>query len=184
MISTNIDGTSGGGQLLDFLSLIAGSPEVYANKLKELQEATAENKKYVELVGPASDIVRMKTDIATDKKVAKEALDNAKTEAASIVAQAKVEAKNTIEAATKEANNITAEAKSLKDEAYKIFSDAKQAMATAQSAKASADSSQNAANAKSEQLKKAISEAKEAKDAIDALKADIIAKHKAFIASL
>ena len=63
-ISTNIDGSLGSNQVIDLLSILTGTPEVYASKLKALQDATEANKKYVEAIGPASEIVRIKTEIA------------------------------------------------------------------------------------------------------------------------
>lgn len=66
-ISTNIDGSVGGANILDLLATVVSNPAVYEAKLKALQDAVAENKKYVELIGPASDIVRMQTEMREAK---------------------------------------------------------------------------------------------------------------------
>ena len=184
MISSNIDGTSGSNQVLDLLSLLAGSPDVYKNKLKELQDATAEHKKYVDAVGPASEIVRMRTEIADDAKASKDALNQAKAEAQGIVDEAKAKADAIIGNANSEAADITAEAKLLKAAASSAMAAAQAAQANADTAQSKADSATAVAQAKSKDLDKAITEATIAKDAAEKAKADIIAKHKAFIESL
>ena len=51
MIGSSIDGSSS-NQLFDLLKVVA-NPEVYSEKVKSLEDAIAENKKYVELVAPA-----------------------------------------------------------------------------------------------------------------------------------
>ena len=90
MISYNIDGSSQ-NQLLDFLSVIA-NPDVYANKLKELQAATEENKKYVEAVAPVSDIVALRESLYRQNADAADVLDAAKSQAAQIVNDAQTSA--------------------------------------------------------------------------------------------
>ena len=90
MISYNIDGSSQ-NQLLDFLSVIA-NPDVYANKLKELQAATEENKKYVEAVAPISDIVALRESLYRQNADATTALNAANLQAEQIVGDAKISA--------------------------------------------------------------------------------------------
>ena len=67
-ISTNIDGSTVGGanQLLDLLSLVS-NPAVYEAKVKSLQNAIAENQKYVEAVAPVSEILDLREKIKADK---------------------------------------------------------------------------------------------------------------------
>ena len=93
-ISTDI--TGGGGQteatrFLDMLSLMS-NPEVYANKLKVLVDATEENKKYVELAAPASEILALRKSTEEVNSQAKIALAEANEEAESIKSKAKEEA--------------------------------------------------------------------------------------------
>jgi len=95
-VSISTDITGGGGQteatrFLDMLSLMS-NPEVYANKLKVLVDATEENKKYVELVAPASEIIALRKTVEDLKGQAQNTLAEASEEAASIKSKAKEEA--------------------------------------------------------------------------------------------
>ena len=67
MIANNIDGSSGNSsQVLDLLALVAADPKVYQSKLKELQDAADRNQKYVEAIGPASDIIILRQQAQAD----------------------------------------------------------------------------------------------------------------------
>jgi cell division septum initiation protein DivIVA len=183
MISNSIDGSSS-NQVLDLLSILSGSPEVYANKLKALQDATAEHQKFVEAVGPAGDIIGLRNQAIVDRDAAKQELSAAKVEAKALVAQAKADAQSTVDAANSKAEAIISEADTQKLTADVLLTKAQQANAAAIKAQAKADGDTAAAQAKSLELDKAITNANLAKAEADATKADIVAKHKAFIESL
>ena len=183
MISNSIDGTSG-NQVLDLLSIISGNPEIYASKLKALQDAKAEHKKFVEAVGPAGDIIGLKTQAAADRDAAKQELDSAKENAQALVAQAKVDAQSIIDESNSKATTTIHEAEAQKTGADFLMAQAQQASAVATKAQAKADGDAAAAQAKSKSLDQAIADAEAAKKDAEDTKASILAKHKAFIESL
>ena len=185
MIANNIDGSSGGSsQILELLSLVAADPKVYQSKLKALEDATAEHKKYVELVGPTSDILTIKAKVKADLDEAAKTLSDAKTEAKSIVSDAKEKAKGLIDTAQDSANTLVEDAKSIKSQADADLLVAKQAQSKADIAQSKADANSASAAEKSKQLDTAIADAQTAKKDAEAVKAEIVAKHKAFIESL
>ena len=184
MIANGIDGSSGGGQILDLLSLVAADPKVYQAKLKELQDTADRNQKYVEAVGPASDILVLRDQAKTDAEDAAQTLQDAKAQASQLVADAKAQASSTIAAADAQAADITDEAKLLKSTAASAMSVAQTAQANADKAQAKADAAMATAQARAKDLEKAIAAAQAASAAADAAKAEIIAKHQAFIESL
>ena len=55
-IATDITGGGGSGSASQLLDLLA-NPDAYKTKLQAMESATAEYKKYVEAIGPASEIV-------------------------------------------------------------------------------------------------------------------------------
>ncbi len=114
MISNDITGNSAGdaSQVFNLLAVVA-NPEAYGAKLKALVTATEENKKYVELVAPASEIIELKKQAALDKAAAAKLLEDAKVEAAKIKADAQVQVK----AMTTETNELVAKAKQIALEA-------------------------------------------------------------------
>ena len=184
MISTNIDGSiPGSNTLTDLLALIA-DPKAYASKLAELEKATAENKKYVALIGPASEIDKLRSEAALDRENAAAAtafaksfaattMDEAKAEAATIIAKAKDKAADII-ADTKAAN---AEAKKLKVSLAEAIENANALMVNAEVKISEAEAKERAANLMAEDLAKAEAALAAEKDAI-------AARHKQFIESL
>ena len=185
MITNNIDGSTGNStQIFDLLSLVAADPEVYKSKLKALEDATAEHKKYVELVAPASDILTLKEKSQIDAQEAAEALADAKIEAKSIVADATEKARSLIDNAQNSANILVEDAKSVKSQADADLLVAKQAQAKADKAQSKADANSASAAEKSKLLDKAIADTNAAKEDAEAVKAGIVAKHEEFIKSL
>ena len=184
MITNSIDGSSGNNQILDLLSLVAVDPKTYANKLKEIQDATAEHKKYVEAVCPVADIIRAKDKADEDKKSAKDALDEANGIADTLVSVAKAESQSILDVANSEAKDTTAKAELLKATSEALMADAQQASIAATKAQAKADGDTLAAQEKSKDLTAAIANAEAAQKDVENTKADILAKHQAFIKSL
>ena len=184
MISTNIDGSvPGSNTLADLLALIA-DPKAYASKLAELDKATAENKKYVALIGPASEIDKLRSDAALDRENAAAALATAEKAAKTIVDDAKADAAGAIALAKTLAADIIADSKATNGEAKKLkaaladaLEDAKAAKNSADASGRIADSKAEAADAKAEELAKAIADLAAEKDAI-------AARHKQFLESL
>jgi hypothetical protein len=184
MIASSIDGSVGGStQLFDLLSLVS-DPEAYAKKVKALEEATAENKKYVELVAPASDILRLREVAQQDRILATQELAKAQAQAAEVISSAKKDAEQIRESAHAFANevkqlaqNTLNEAGAKKAELDGAIKQSKQAALDAK--KAASDFEKKSSQAAAE---KAV--ASQAKEDAESLKASIIAKHKAFIESL
>jgi hypothetical protein len=184
MISTNIDGSvPGSNTLTDLLALIA-DPKAYASKLAELEKATAENKKYVALIGPASEIDKLRSEAALDRENAAAALATAEKAAKTIVDEAKADAAGAIALAKTLAADIIADSKATNGEAKKLKTSLTEAIANANARKVEADAKLAEAetkaaevDAKAEALAKAQADLAAEKDAI-------AARHKQFIESL
>lgn len=183
-ISTNIDGSVGGAnQLLDLLSVVS-NPGMYEAKLKALQDATAENQKFVELVAPASEILKLRDDLRNEKASAEAATVKAKEDAFAVVEEAKSNASSIIDEAKQTAAKLLSDADAANQAAVAKLSDAQAKEAAASNAQAATEKLGEQAKTLAEKLEKAISEQQEAKAAYDAAKAEVIAKHQAFIESL
>lgn len=184
MIATNIDGSAVGGsnQLLDLLTLVA-NPDAYAQKVNALEGLIAKNKEYVELVGPASDILALREEVRADKLSAKKIVADAKSKADAIIAKAEAEAKETAAAARAAADVLIAETEAANIAAKANAADA---IAAEKAAKSAATQSKKL----SAELQARVAEAALEKDmataaVVDAeqVKKDILAKHQAFIDS-
>ena len=185
-ISTDISGTSnvgGANQLLDLLSLVS-NPAVYKSKIDALEAVTAENKKFVELVGPADSIVKMRETIALELADVKSTAAEAKKTAAEAVAAAKVQAAEMVSDAQAKADALKAEAQALVDEAKVDATATKAALSAAKKAKVDADAVSADFAARSKSLADAQAEVDAIKAEITAATESILAKHQEFLASL
>lgn len=184
MISTNIDGSiPGSNALADVLALIA-NPTAYAAKLAELQAATDEYKKFVALIGPASEIEKLRSDAALDRENAAAATAFAKNFAATATAEAKAEAAVMIASAKEYADAIMSDSKAANADIKKLKASLAAAIADALTAKeasqvkiAEAETKAAEADAKAEALAKAQADLAAEKEAI-------AARHKQFLESL
>ena len=184
MITTNIDGSSGSAnQLFDLLSLIS-NPDAYSKKLKELQASIDEQKKFVELVGPASEIIALREKAKEDNESKAQALSDAKEKATSILSEAKVAASGILSDAAARAEQILAEANAKKDEITNTLSETKASLAAAKTAEAAAKTSQATANAKAKELSDILEATEKAKAEAEEAKAALLSKHQEFIQSL
>ena len=182
MISYNIDGSSQ-NQLLDFLSVIA-NPDVYANKLKELQAATEENKKYVEAVAPVSDIVALRESLYRQNADATDALDAAKAQAAQIVSDAQTSAAGIVADAQAQAQTIIAQATAVKENTDVLSAQVTAALADAKKAEKEAKASTSLAKAQSDSAAAAQTAAEALQAEVNDIKAALLAKTKAFVEGL
>lgn len=182
MISYNIDGSSQ-NQLLDFLSVIA-NPDVYATKLKELQAATEENKKYVEAVAPVSDIVALRESLYRQNADATDALDAAKAKAAQIVNDAQTSAASIVSDAQAQAQAIVAQATAIKEGADALSAQVTAALADAKKAEEEAKAATTAAKVQSDNLAVAQAATEALQAELNDTKAALLAKTKAFIEGL
>lgn len=183
-ISTNIDGSVGGGnQLLDFISLVT-NPKIYEAKIKTLQEATDKNQKFVELVAPATEILDLRDKLKADKAAATVALNEAKNKAEGIVKTAQETANSIIAEAQAKALLLVSEAQAATDDAKAAQSEARKAANELKKAKADFESTSNELQVQQAQLAKSQAYVDAVKKEIDETKADLIAKHTEFIKSL
>ena len=158
-ISTNIDGSSGASsQLFDLLTVVS-NPQAYQAKLKALEDATAESKKFVELVAPASEIIALKEKSKADAQEAADVLSEAKSKAQTVVADANRKAKDIVSEAQSEAEEAISGAAIVRAEADKLLTQAKAELAAAQKAKADAEQARASAESKAQELEQAIAEA-------------------------
>jgi len=181
MIATSIDGSN---STLDLLSTLLADPTVYADKLKALTEATAENKKYVDLVGPASEIVAIRAQADADRAAAAKAVADARTEASNIVTEAKVYAAEILADVQGQADTLVAQAKAQKDQSTAVLSQAEISLADVKRAEAEAKAATAAANAQAQSLATAQAAAEALQAEVAETKAALLAKTQAFIEGL
>jgi cell division septum initiation protein DivIVA len=184
-ISTNIDGSIGGGanQLLDLLSLVS-NPAVYEAKIKSLQDATAENQKYVEAVAPVSEILDLREKLVVEKAAAVTATAEAKDKADGIIKTAQDNANAIIANANTKAAQLTSEAQAATDDAKTAQAEARKGANDVNKAKADYEGLSATLKVQLDQLAQTQANANAAKKEAEALKADLIAKHTAFIQGL
>ena len=182
-ISTSITGGNASNPLLDLLAVVA-NPDVYKAKLDALDAATAENKKYVEALGPASEIFQLRDQAKALREEAanyqKSAI--AKADANLIAAQ---EQANKITAAAKiKADDLVSSAAAAKAQTDALISQTQAELVAAKKATADAVKAQASAQAKEQELAQALQDAAAAQAEAEAAKADILAKHQAFVQGL
>jgi len=182
-IATSITGGSSSNALMDLLAVVA-NPDVYKAKMDALDAATAENKKYVEALAPASEIFAMREQIKAKNAEADDALADARTRADAAVKAANENANGIVDAAQKTAESLVFAATAAKAEADSILAQAKEAMRRAEVAQAAADNAKASADAQAEKLASTQAEMEQALADAQAAKADILAKHQAFIKGL
>jgi hypothetical protein len=125
-IASSITGASVNGdaaQVFNLLSVVA-NPDTYAEKLKALVESTEENKKILALVGPASEILKIREEIEEDKANAKAIVADAKKKAADIIAKAEKSAAATQKVAQEKSDKLMAQAEDVQSKAALGLSDA------------------------------------------------------------
>jgi len=172
--------TGSASQLLDLLA----NPDAFTAKLQTMQNATAEYKKYVEAVGVATEVVVLRDEAAALKQEANEYKTTTKAKADAGLDAATAKAESIVAEAQAKADGLLAESIANKKQIDIALAEAKEALATAKKAQANADIAQ--ANADKQMA--TLAQTKEAADQTLAeaqtLKADILAKHTAFIESL
>lgn len=182
MISTRIDG-SASNQLFDLLAIVA-NPDVYTAKLKELQDATEQNRLYVEALGPASEIVALRDKAAELKDEADKALAKAQADAETIKTDASEKAKTLIDEANKTLEDAKVQAAEILGQASVKMAQAQELIAEAEEASKVAKKAQDKADEDAVNAAQAQAKADQAQVDAEQTKASIIAKHQAFIASL
>jgi cell division septum initiation protein DivIVA len=183
-ISNNIDGSVGGNnQLLDFISLVT-NPKAYEAKIKALQDATEANQKFVELVAPATEIMDLREKLKADKAAAKTALEEAKIKADDIAKKAQATADAIIADAKAKAEQLTNEAQAAADDAKAAQSEARRGANDVKKAKTEYENLNADLKNQQVELAKSQAEAEAIRKQVEEDRADLIAKHTAFIKSL
>jgi len=182
-IATDITGGNSSNQLMDLLAVVA-NPDVYKKKLDVLNAATAENKKYIEAVGPASEIVALREEAKEKTEKAKEVLAQAEAQAQQIKQEANTNASLIVTEAKTKAALMMDEATKTKSIAEGLLVEAQAESAIAQKVKSDAEKSQAITQAREQELIQALEDAKTAKAEAEATKTDILAKHQAFVQGL
>jgi cell division septum initiation protein DivIVA len=182
-IATSITGGSSSNQLLDLLAVVA-NPDVYKAKLDALDAATAENKKYVEAIGPASEVVALRDEAKEKVAKAKDTLAQAEVRAEQMRQAANDSANATLTEARAKADAIIEEATTAKSLAEELLAQTQAEAVATKKAKAEAAKAQASAQAREQELIQTLEDAKTAKAEAEAIKADILAKHQEFIQGL
>lgn len=181
MIATSIDGSN---STVELLSTLLADPTVYADKLKALTEATAENKKYVALVGPASEIIATRAAADADKAEAAKTLATARADAGVIIEDAKASSEGLLSEAKAQADQLVADALAKQKSAAAAESQAKAKVVDAEQTKLLFTNLMAEYQAKLADLEAKIAAADQAKAAAEAQRKSIIDKHQAFIEGL
>ena len=181
MISTDITGVvnNNSAQVFSLLAVVT-NPEIYAEKLKTLMAAIEEQKKYVELIAPASEIMALRTSIVADKAAAAASIEEAKAEAKQLKATAKAQAQVIVEDAEKTAASIKKVSAEMQASATAKLAEADATATALKSQLASAAAAEKAAKAQvaaAEAEKKAL---EVEKIAVISIKDKLSAKVKAF----
>lgn len=155
MISTDITGGSGGdtAQVFSLLAVIA-NPDLYTQKLTDMVNATEENKKFVALVGPATEILQLKDEAKKDREEARKELQQAKADAAEKKAESARTNKEVLAKAEADAAKIRTDAAELKTAQAALVKEVEKLKADL--VKATADAvarERTATNAAAEQVK-------------------------------
>jgi cell division septum initiation protein DivIVA len=181
MIANSIDGSNA---TFELLSTLLADPAAYADKLKALTDATAENKKYVELVGPVSEIVAIRAQADADRATAAKAVADAKVEADSIVGDAHADAAAILADAQGQADTLIAQAKAQKNQSDAVLSQAEISLADVKRAETEAKAATAAANAQAQSLATAQAATEALQAEVAETKAALLAKTQAFIEGL
>jgi len=185
MISTDITGNSGGdaSQVFNLLAVVA-NPDMYAKKLTEMVNATEENKKFVALAGPASDILQLRDDAKKDREEAHKELQKAKIDAAGIKDAANLAGTQLIAKAESDATQLRQEAEGLKDAQAALMQEAVQLKADLAAAVKAANARERLANAATDEQVKAAELLKAEQQSYKDQKAKLVALTNAYIAEL
>lgn len=182
MIATNIDG-SATNPLMNLIDLVS-NPEEYKKRIKALQDATAENLKAVELVGKAAKITELLASAEADRKLASDELSQAKEQASNLVTDAKAKANKVL-------TDADVKIKRMYEDALKAKADADAAKVESEKSRSSAEA-EKAALAKDRASLDVLIQAAVDREVVAAkafdeyakAKADVLAKHQAFLKGL
>jgi chromosome segregation ATPase len=183
-ISNNIDGSGvSSNQLLDLVSVVS-NPAVYQAKIKDLQEATDNYNKAIALAGPADEIIALREKARLDRNAAAAELVDTKAKTSKDIADANAQANNIILDATDKAKDILKAAKKKQVQIDQLQIEVIASQNEIKNLQDAADNLNALAQKKLDDAANLLSKAKDAQKQADADKANLIAKHKAFIERL
>ncbi len=175
--------SDGSDKLFSLLALVS-NPKVYEAKVKELQDLTAQNKKYVDAVGPVDDIVRLRNEAAELHKAARAKAEEAEKAAAEALKNAQAEAAAVIAAAKEAADKLAGEAKAATKKANDLTKKSTDRATALDAREAELGKLAESLRVKDAALVKALADAEVAKNEAAKAKDDLLAKHKAFLQGL
>lgn len=186
MIATDITGTTAGDSASQVFNLLAvvTNPDGYAEKIKTLTQAIEDNKRYVELVGPASEVLKIREDIKVEKDRVQEELSETRKASKQALAEAKAKAKTIEDDAQAVLEQAKQQAAQLQAELADQLKEAKVATAELKKKVAKAEAAEQEARTREQSLSKALSDLEAEKVALGALRAALTAKVQAFIEDL
>ena len=184
-ISTNIDGStvSGTDDVLSLISLIS-DPVAYKKKIDALNAATDENRKFVELVAPAKDIIVLRDKAKVELDEAVDLKKKAQADADAQFAAAQSAVAKIIDDANSKAAGIIASAEAAKAEADATAAEASKNLAAMKNERAALTKATKEANAARDAANAEKEDAEAAKAAVVSERNALIAKNKAFIESI
>jgi predicted nucleic acid-binding Zn-ribbon protein len=178
-IATDITGSPVGGSITQLVELLA-NPDAYAAKLKVLQDATAEYKKYVELYGVAADIESLRNQAKGLRSEAEAYKDSAIAKADSDLNAAQAKATTVIVNAEQQAASLRIDAEAVKAQADDFLSQAKAQLTQVKAAQARAEAAQAAAEVERRKAVEAQAQLDTTLAEAQVMKDSLIAKQKAF----
>lgn len=180
MISTSI---TGGFETSQLLTLLA-EPEALKERIENLEKATSEYKKYLAAVAPASEVLKFRDEAKADREEAAKILQKAKDDAEKILSEANSQKFEILNQATDEADKIKSEAKAISDSARAKDEAASEAKKVALSDSEKAKDAEEKAKLREKLALEAQENFNASTEELKAIKADILAKHQAFIESI
>lgn len=182
MIVTNIDG-SASNPLMNLLDLVS-NPDEYKKRIKALEDATAENLKAVELVGKAAKVTELLASAEADRKLAADELSEAKAKSSDLLKDTKAKANKVLTDADVKIKAMYEDAVKAKDDAEAAKAAAEKSLAEANSEKAKIAKDRDVLDALIKAAKEREEAAKKEFDEYAKARADVLAKHQAFISGL
>lgn len=186
MISTDITGSNSNGdasQVFNLLAVVA-NPDLYAEKVRTLMQATQENKEFLALVAPAHEVLSLREQLGKDVAASKEALAAAKAEAEQIKAEAKAAGAAALADAKKEAKKVLAEAQQRNSDALASAARASKSAEEAATALVATKAQQSKLESAIAEAQTQAAELKKAQEGVAAIRAKLLETHKRHLQEL
>lgn len=185
MIARDITGEAVGGasQLFDLINLLS-DPKSYDAKLKALQDATAEYKKHVEVVGHADEILKIRAETVALNEEAQTYLDRAKVDYNAAIDQSSIRAAEVVSVANNKATVMLHEARVAREQAEALLASANVRAKELDAKEVELSKLSSKLESKQAELDEAVLAARSAREEAVQMKEAFLAKQKAFLESL